>query len=303
MVSAIYGLSDLFRISNQIATGHGVNKQIRVSQWQAKDDGILKSADTHPELPNDPHHIILPPSMVMPAPEQARPVSRWLNDLHTRGTTVCSVCAGSFVLAEAGLLEGRTSTTHWSFAKDMQARYPNVKVDADRMIIDDGDIITAGGIMAWTDLGLKLVHRIMGPTIMLDTARFLLVDPSGREQRFYSNFSPQLHHGDTAILKVQHWLQANGAKHVGVMDMAHEAGMEERTFLRRFLKATGLKPTEYAQQVRVGKAREMLEFTMQNVDQIAWAVGYEDPGAFRKVFHKVMGLTPGDYRARFGMGA
>ncbi|MET1029103.1 MAG: helix-turn-helix domain-containing protein [Dongiaceae bacterium] len=83
--------------------------------------------------------------------------------------------------------------------------------------------------------------------------------------------------------------------------MAARAGLEERTFLRRFRKATGLKPTEYFQHLRVGKAREMLEFTSRTVDQIAWDVGYEDPGAFRKVFQKVIGLSPGDYRRRFGL--
>ncbi len=112
---------------------------------------------------------------------------------------------------------------------------------------------------------------------------------------------PNLHHGDAAILRVQHWLQTNGARDVDVGMMAQQAALEERTFLRRFQKATGLKPTEYCQHLRVGKSREMLEFTRQNVDQIAWSVGYEDAGAFRKVFHKLVGLSPGQYRERFAI--
>jgi transcriptional regulator GlxA family with amidase domain len=109
-----------------------------------------------------------------------------------------------------------------------------------------------------------------------------------------------LRHGDEAILKVQHWLQAQAALHVTMPAMAARAGLEERSFLRRFHKATGLKPIEYCQHLRVGKAREMLELTSRTVDQVAWAVGYEDPGAFRKVFQKVTGLSSGDYRRRFG---
>ncbi len=162
-------------------------------------------------------------------------------------------------------------------------------------------MITAGGLMAWIDLGLKLVDRLLGSSIMLETARFLLVDPPGREQRYYSNFSPRLRHGDEAVLKVQHWLQAQGAREASIPAMAARAGLEERTFLRRFRKATGLKPTEYCQHLRVGKAREMLEITNRTIDQVAWDVGYEDAGAFRKVFQKVMGLSPRDYRRRFGV--
>ena len=170
-----------------------------------------------------------------------------------------------------------------------------------RLLIDDGDIISAGGMMAWTDLGLKLVDRFLGPTVMCDTARFFLVDPPGREQRYYSVFSPDLTHGDPAVLKVQHWLQATGAQDMSLAALAARAGLEERTLLRRFRKATGLTPIDYCQRVRVGKAREMLQFGHLAIDAIAWEVGYGDPGAFRKVFHRITGLTPGEYRRRFSV--
>ena len=123
----------------------------------------------------------------------------------------------------------------------------------------------------------------------------------GREQRHYSTFAPQLTHGDEPILKVQHWLQAKGGRDVSVSAMAEHAGMEERTFLRRFRNATGLKPTEYCQHLRVGKARQMLEFTNGTIDHIAWTVGYQDPSAFRATFKKITGLAPSDYRNRFGV--
>jgi transcriptional regulator GlxA family with amidase domain len=115
------------------------------------------------------------------------------------------------------------------------------------------------------------------------------------------NFAPILGHGDAAVLKVQHWLQASGAVEVSLSTMAAEAGLEARTFLRRFRAATGLKPTQYCQHLRVGKAREMLEFTNRTVDHIAWTVGYQDPGAFRSTFKKITGLSPRDYRGRFGV--
>lgn len=302
LVSGVYGLTDMFRIANMYSDQHQAQRpSIRISHWQCQQDGTIACIyDTHPGMPNNPIIIMLPPSLVEPSPAQApKEICDWLTNKHDKGAVLCSICGGSFLLAETGLLKNRRATTHWLFSERMAARWPDIHVDADKMIIDDGDIITAGGVMAWTDVGLRIVHRLLGPTIMMDTARFLLVDPPGREQRYYSNFVPRLQHGDEKILKVQHWLQVNGARNVSLVSMAKQAGMEERTFLRRFQKAAGMNPTEYCQQIRVVKAREMLEFTQQNVEQIAWSVGYEDPGAFRKIFQRIMGLTPADYRHRF----
>ena len=134
---------------------------------------------------------------------------------------------------------------------------------------------------------------------MIETGRFLLIDPAGREQRHYSRFAPRLNHGDEMILKVQHWLQAREARAVSVPEMARVAALEDRTFLRRFKVATGMTPTEYVQHLRIGKARELLEFTKRPVDQIAYAVGYEDTSAFRRLFNRIIGLSPGAYRQRF----
>jgi transcriptional regulator GlxA family with amidase domain len=204
-------------------------------------------------------------------------------------------------LAETGLLSGRTATTHWDYTGPLAQRFPDIKVDEQKIIVEDGNFITAGGVLAWTDLALKLVDRHLGPTVMIETARYMLVDPPGREQRFYSNFSPKLHHGDAAILKVQHWLQSEAIAQPTIPKMAAISGLEERTFLRRFQKATGHKPSDYSQRLRVGKAREMLEFTNKSVDLIAKTIGYEDPASFRKAFHRVMGMPPSDYRRRFSV--
>jgi transcriptional regulator GlxA family with amidase domain len=273
-----------------------------VSHWQkaASSNVVDRVFDTHSSLSSRPLILILPPSLGDPiSRETAAPLVRWLRDNHAAGTTLCSVCIGAFLLAETGLLAGRTATTHWACTEALATRFPDIRIDADKLVIDDGDLVTAGGLMAWIDLGLRLVDRLAGPTIMAETARFLLVDPPGREQRYYSSFSPRLMHGDQPILKVQHWLQADGARDVTVRSMAATAGLEERTFLRRFHGATGLTPTEYCQHLRIGKAREILEFTSRTVEQIAWEVGYADPGAFRKVFRKVTGLAPKEYRSRF----
>jgi transcriptional regulator GlxA family with amidase domain len=225
----------------------------------------------------------------------------WLQQSHSGGAILCSICGGTFLLAETGLLHGRRATTHWKFAEELMRRFPDIHVDADRMIIDDGDVITAGGFMAWTDVALRFIDRFLGHSVMLATARYFLVDSAGREQRFYSSFSPRLAHGDEAVLRVQHWLQKQKLQNISIVDMSEQARLEQRTFMRRFRKATGLNPTEYCQRLRIGRARELLELTGRTVEQVAWEVGYKDAASFRKVFQRVMGLKPGDYRRRFGI--
>lgn len=300
----VHGMTDLCAIASSFSRDRG-GAVLRVSHWQMGEDGVFTRAfDTHPDAAGEPAVLIVPGRLTGPADaEEAAPYARWLLNRHAQGATLASNCGGAFILAATGLLSGRPVTTHWLFADQFQERFPDVRVEADKIVIEDGDIITAGGLMAWTDLGMRLVDRLLGPTVMIETGKFLLVDPAGREQRHYSSFAPKLTHGDESILKVQHWLQGKAGRAVSAGEMARTAGLEERTFLRRFKAATGMKPIEYAQHLRIGKARELLEFTKRSVDQIAWSVGYEDAAAFRRVFHRILGLSPGEYRQRFSSGA
>jgi transcriptional regulator GlxA family with amidase domain len=306
-LAAVHGLGDLFEVANRMAADQGRQgvTRLRVSHWQADEAGQLqRTFDSLPQTDGAPQVVILPPCLDDTAEQPLAACYRdWLREQHAAGVLLASVCAGAFALAEAGLLDGRTVTTHWALAAQMAARFPQVQVQPERMVIDDGDLITAGGLMAWTDLGLALVTRLLGPTIAAETARFLVVDLNRESQRHFSSFAPILDHGDVAVLGVQRWLQAEGGAEASLTDMATRAGLGERTLLRRFRAATGLKPTEYCQQLRVSKARELLEFSRQSIEQVAWQVGYADSGAFRKVFTRLVGLSPGDYRRRFGTAA
>ncbi|KQW30253.1 AraC family transcriptional regulator [Rhizobium sp. Root274] len=277
-------------------------RTIRTSHWQIEGDDVVCAWDSHPGTPHRLGYVIAPPSIVMPAQMQPMPVAaRWMATHHKEGATIASICAGAFVLAETGLVNGRRVTTHWAFSEELAARYPKLELAAEQMVIDDGDIMTAGGILAWTDLGLTLVEKLLGVGTMLATARFLLVDPPRRNQDIYKAFIPKFDHGDTAILNVQHHVHAQAAEAHDISELAGRAGLAERTFLRRFVKATGLRPTEYLQQIRIMKARDALETTNLPVEQIAWNVGYSDVTAFRRVFLRVTSLTPTQYRQRFGV--
>lgn len=306
-LAAVYGLTDLFRIANQSVALPDEDKapqpEIRVSHWQVDDQHIECIFDSHPDLEHRISYALAPPSIVMPKDMLPMPLAAsWLKTMHEAGATIGSICAGAFVLAETGLLAGRRATTHWAFAESLASRYPQIDVAEQNMVLDEGDIITAGGILAWADLGLVLVERLLGPNMMLATARFLLIDPPRHNQAVYQAFIPKLDHTDAQVRKVQQYIHGHVSGSISVPELAKMVGITDRTFLRRFQKATGHNPTEYLQQIRVMKARDALELSNLSVDQIAWSVGYSDTTAFRKIFQKLTGVAPKLYRQRFGVG-
>lgn len=303
--AGVHGLSDLFRYVGALSSPwleRSPRASIRIAHWTVDDAGDARCTyDSHPGSPHHPSVLVLPGNLQ--ATEAAlgdSSLSSWLRTQHAGGVVLAAVCGGVFHLARTGLLDGRRATTHWALTESFTAQFPEVVADTAHMVIDYGDVVTAGGVLAWADLGLRLVERFVGRAAMLDTARYMLVDPPGREQRFYSEFVPKLHHGDDVILDVQRWLAAQGYRPVQVSALAGRACLEPRTFLRRFVRATGLRPSEYQLRLRIDRARELLEWPRGRIDAIASRVGYEDPRAFRRVFRKVTGLTPSEYRRRFG---
>jgi transcriptional regulator GlxA family with amidase domain len=275
---------------------------VRISHWFSDEDdqSIRCTHDTCPGSPHLPDVVVVPNNhRAITEPERESPLVEWLRVRHAEGAVLAAVCGGVFMLAKTGLLAGRQATTHWSFADAFSMRFPDVLMESDHMVIDYGDVLTAGGAMAWADLGLRLTEQFLGAAVMHDTAHYMNVDPPGREQRFYSGFEPRTKHGDAAILKAQHWLSAQRHQAVTVSEIAQHAGLESRTFLRRFVQATGMKPTEYQQRLRISRARELLEFSRSSIDLIAENVGYGDVRGFRRVFQSIVGLTPSEYRRRF----
>ncbi|WP_329606674.1 GlxA family transcriptional regulator [Paraburkholderia polaris] len=303
--AGIYGLTDLFTYAGEFAAkrhGGSARSAVRITHWRADDDatGVRCAYDSCPSSSHALSLVVIPGNVQAPGrPEKLSPLLHWLREKHAEGVVLAAVCGGVFILARTGLLAGRQATTHWSFNEVFAEQFPDVLTETDHMVIDYGDVVTAGGVLAWADLGLRLTERFLGTPVMLETARFMLVDPPGREQRFYSEFDPRTKHGDRAILRAQLWLLTQRERPVSVADLAQHADLEQRTFLRRFVAATGMKPSEYQQRLRITRAREMLEFSQDTVEDISWSLGYGDVAGFRRVFRKVMGLTPSDYRRRF----
>lgn len=303
--AALYGLTDLFAVADRVAgalAGQPLPR-LRVSHWQLDESaGAMQVLhDSRPSAEHRLNALVVPPSLGgAPTAAVLEAHRAHLRQWHGSGTLLASVCIGAFFIAASGLLDERPASTHWNYSQTLAQRYPRVRIEAHSAVLDDGDIITSAGLMAWTELGLRLVERFMGAALACETARYLAVQPLPAALPG-SLFTPRLDHGDEAVLRVQHWLQGNAGHSVSVTAMAACAGLEARTFLRRFRAATGLRPTQYCQQIRVGRACRQLEITRRSVDQIAWEVGYQDPRAFRKVFQAVTGLAPSQYRQRFNV--
>lgn len=246
--------------------------------------------------------IVLPP--ILDGVEESLAmagITNWLISHHGAGGRIATVCAGSFLLAETGLLNGRDATTHWDFADMFKIRYPEVQLQTHRLIVDGGDYICCGGVSAWMDLSLHLLARFAGKDIARQCAKIMLMDPHREHQTPYGMGGFRKNHNNKNILKVQQFIEDSYSNPIQVKDMAAIASLGERTFLRHFRTATGKTPGQYVQQVRIEAAQTLLETTDLGVDRVAESIGYEDYSAFRKLFKRIMGCTPSAYRQRFGM--
>ncbi|QSP94317.1 helix-turn-helix domain-containing protein [Marinobacter salinisoli] len=231
--------------------------------------------------------------------EKVSSLNPWLKKAADRGALLASVCTGSFVLAEAGLLTGQVATTHWRAAAMFRQRYPELKLDENQLLVDNGQVVCAGGASAFIDLCLYLVERLSSPAIASACSKLQLLEGGRVDQTPYMIFIGSDAHNDAAIQKAQNWLEQHFADNIAIDDLASVAGLGARTFKRRFKEATGESPLSYLQQLRVEAAKHLLESTQQQTAQISWQVGYEDASSFRRLFKRTVGCTMEQYRKRF----
>ena len=240
---------------------------------------------------------IIPP--VAPILDTHRDVVTWLQIRHADGTILASVCTGACLLAETGILNGKMATTHWRSASFFRERYPDVILKPQRMIVDEGDILSAGGAYSFTDLSLYIIERYTTPEFSALCAKVMVIDPGRASQSPYMIFDHQKSHGDVEILKAQAWLETHFDESFHIDNVAEAIGMGARNFKRRFKKATGDTPQQYLQRLRIEEAKRKLETTKESVDDITYQIGYEDSSSFRRLFKKITGLSPGAYRGKF----
>ena len=249
----------------------------------------------------DPQLIIVPGFMfnILAVLPSLGGMIAWLQDQYKHGSYIASMCTGSFVTAQAGLLDGKFATTHWVFADQFRRQFPQVKLQTERTVTDDGLIMCSGGSTSGSDLLLHLIRKFASPQLASECAKNLLVDTSMRSQTPYSSTTFKKGHSDAEILKIQIWMEKHISHNILMESVVEEFGLSMRNFIRRFKEATDKTPIQYLQNLRIERAKHLLESSKEPFDRITLHVGYEDGNSFRRLFKEKVGLTPGAYRKRF----
>lgn len=224
----------------------------------------------------------------------------WLRAMRRGGAQIAGVCSGVAYLAAAGLLDGRRATTHWAIATLLKQRYPLVRWQPERFVTEDHGLYCGGGVYSSIDLSLYLVEKLCGRSVALEAARALLVSMPRTSQASYDTVPISRPHEDERIRQVEDILQHKQREGMTVEALAQQVGMSPRTLARRFKAATGQLPGAYLQHLRIARARELLEAGALPIRSVASSVGYDDLPHFRQVFKRLCGVTPADYRRRFG---
>lgn len=285
--------------------------------WTPLFDVALVGLDSNPVCCRDgivlqPHHrardLSCPNLVVVPAFDDENLLDSlaenrnwvpWLKTWHAGGARVASSCIGAFLLAEAGLLDGRPATTHWMFADTLRSLYPSVKVTSDRLIVDAGDAITCGGATTFLSLVIYLVERFGGHERAAVARKVLLIDGGRASQLPYLAYTPVRDYGDELVQRVQDYIDGHLGAPIRSGELAQMFDVSPRTLARRFQGATHGTVNAYVQQARILLAKKLLETTDLPIEQIRNATGYLDPASFRRAFRQAAGISPRQYRATY----
>jgi transcriptional regulator GlxA family with amidase domain len=313
--AVIYGLYDLFRGAGRdwgfIVDGKSGDELLN-PLIVARSAGTIEIMNGIPLTPHGDFHQCPVPDVVCVGdlnvePEAAlgerfAPEVAWLRHCYQAGATIATVCSGSVLLAEAGLLDGCEATSHWAYCDVLRSRYPKVQVRPQRALVASGEghrLLTAGGGTTWLDLALVIIARLAGAEAAMQVAKMNLINWHEAGQQPYARLARTRQVDDAEIARCQVWIAQHYATPSPVAAMLALSGLAERSFKRRFEQATGMAPLAYVQTVRLEEAKQMLEASDEAVEAIANSVGYEDAAFFSRLFRRSVSMTPAQYRRRF----
>jgi transcriptional regulator GlxA family with amidase domain len=271
--------------------------------WITMSNGIGIKVDPLPDPVPRHDTLVIAGGMGARAAVDDQEVLDWIVRASKKAKRTTSVCTGAYLLAAAGLLDDRRATTHWEWCDGLAENYPEVRVDPDPVFIRDGDIWTSAGVTAGMDLALALVEDDLGPEVALSVARELVVffkRPGGQSQ-FSGALSAQ-QATQPALRELQAWIVGNLDADLSVSVLAKRASMSERSFTRAFRREVGQSPAAYVEALRIEHARALLDGA-PSLEAVAQAAGFASAEVLRRAFHRRVGVSPGDYRARFRLAA
>jgi len=303
LISGAIGLEDIFNISNNFCKNEQ-DIDFKINFVSLENDSIknkhlsLKSENINED--NNYDIVIIPPlTATEQLTQEKEQIISWLIKMYHNGSLLTSVCAGSFLLAQTGLLDFKKATTHWLYENLFKENYPNINLQCEMIIIDEGDIITAGGMSAYVDLALYLVEKFQSREASNFCANLLLVERGRDSQRSYKNLTTTLLIEDESIKKLLSWMKKNLHKTLTTKLLASKVNLKERSFLRLFKKTVQTTPNQYLQNLRIEEAKNLLINTHKSFDHITNDVGFDNESSFRRLFKRETSLNPGEYRKKF----
>lgn len=232
-----------------------------------------------------------------------KPIINWLLDRYREGAEIASICTGAFLLASTGLMNGKSCSTHWSAAEDFRDFFPEVILQTDQLITDENGIYTNGGAYSFLNLVIYLVEKYYDRQTAIFCSKVFQIEMDRKSQSAFIIFTGQKLHGDDMVKKAQCFIETHIHEKISVEHMSSQFNVGRRSFDRRFIKATGNTPLEYAQRVKIESAKKAFESSRKTIQEVMYDVGYSDLKAFREVFRKVTGLSPLEYRAKYNKEA
>jgi transcriptional regulator GlxA family with amidase domain len=227
----------------------------------------------------------------------------WLEEQYKNGAEVASMCTGAFILASSGLLDGKSCSTHWSAENTFRTMFPKVNLQTDKLITDESGLYTNGGAYSFLNLVIYLIEKYYDRQTAIFCSKIFQIEMDRQSQSEFAIFTGQKTHSDEIIKKAQAYIEDKLSEKISVEVLSSKFAIGRRNFDRRFIKATGNTPVEYAQRVKIEAAKKALESTRKNVNEVMYDVGYADVKAFREVFKKITGISPLEYRGKYNKEA
>lgn len=225
----------------------------------------------------------------------------WMQKQFKAGAEIASFCTGAYLFAASGLLNGKLATTHADHCPELIVSYPSVFVKPGRTITVDERCYTSGGSTSAFHLLIFLIQKFCGNEMAVRISKIFTIDLNRSQQSYFSTFRPDYSHNDDMVKKIQRAIDTNYLHISTIEEITKDLPASRRNIVRRFKQVTGVPPIEYLQHTRIEKAKRQLELTNLNISEIVNETGYTDPKSFRKIFLKLTGMTPGEYRNKLGI--
>lgn len=310
-LSSIVGAFKIFSRANEYWKGRERKELFKIELA-----GVSKKVDFHDGLFSvKPHthisaitrtHLVIIPSLnhnYEQAIKENGPLINWIKKQYNQGAELASICTGAYLLASTGLLDGKTCSTHWAVADSFRNMFPNVNLQTDQLITDENGIYTNGGAYSFLNLVIYLIEKYFDRQTAIYCSKVFQIEMDRHSQSPFTMFTGQKLHGDEMVQQAQAYIETQLHEKISIEHLSSKFSVGRRNFDRRFIKATGNTPNEYAQRVKIESAKKAFETSRKTVNEVMYEVGYSDVKAFREIFRRITGMSPMEYRNRYNKEA